>query len=298
VSLSSNNPLLTVPSSVSVAPGNTAASFTAVGGSVAANQSATLTAALNSSSQAATITLLSPSQVSVSVSPTTASQSASQTQQFTATVTGGSSNTAVSWALTPNVGSISSTGLYTAPGSITTQQTITVTAISAADATASASATITLNAPTVVSVSMTPSTAALNDSQTQQFTAIVEGTSNNAVSWSLSPIVGSISSSGLYTAPSSIGATQAITVTAVSAADPTKSATTTVTLMPIIGLTWTASLSTGVSGYNVYRSNVSREPYAKIGSEQESEEPFSYAAFRRTRNSVLTAASRCAFNSR
>ena len=111
---------------------------------------------------------------------------------------------------------------------------------------------------------MTPGTAALNDSQTQQFTAVVAGASNTAVTWSLSPIVGTISSSGLYTAPSTIGATQTITVTAVSAADPTKSAMASITLKPLVAVTWAASVSTGVSGYNVYRSNVSGGPYAKI----------------------------------
>ena len=81
--------------------------------------------------------------VSVSVSPANATLSASQSQQFTATVTG-SSNTAVTWSLSPAVGTISSSGLYTAPGVIASAQTVTVTATSVADATKSASATVSL----------------------------------------------------------------------------------------------------------------------------------------------------------
>ncbi len=77
------------------------------------------------------------------MSPASATLSASQSQQFTATVTG-SSNTAVTWSLSPAVGTISASGLYTAPGVIASAQTVTVTATSVADATKSASATVNL----------------------------------------------------------------------------------------------------------------------------------------------------------
>jgi hypothetical protein len=79
----------------------------------------------------------------VVVSPSSSSLSGSQTQQFTATVSG-TTNTAVTWSISPQVGGISSTGLYTAPATISTPQTITVTATSVADLTKSSSATITL----------------------------------------------------------------------------------------------------------------------------------------------------------
>ena len=48
-----------------------------------------------------------------------------------------------------------------------------------------------------VSVSLTPSKASLLTSQTQQFTAAVKKTTNTAVTWSVSPAVGTISSGGL-----------------------------------------------------------------------------------------------------
>ena len=90
------------------------------------------------------ITLLCP--VSVTLTPATVSLSASQSQQLTASVTGGSGNTSVNWTLSPNVGTISN-GLYTAPASITSQQTVTVTATSVVDPLNLASAVITLLAP-------------------------------------------------------------------------------------------------------------------------------------------------------
>jgi hypothetical protein len=60
---------------------------------------------------------------------------------------------------------------------------------------------------------------------------LVANTSNTAVTWSASPAgVGSVTSAGLYSAPSIITAQQTVLVTATSVADPTKSASTTITL--------------------------------------------------------------------
>ena len=156
------------------------------------------------------------SAVSVVVSPANVSLSAGQAQQLTATVTGGSGNTGVTWTLTPNVGSISN-GLYTAPATVSSQQTVTATATSVADSTKSASAVITLLPP--VNVTVTPATVSLSAGQTQQLTATVTGGSGNTgVTWTLTPNVGSISN-GLYTAPATISSQQTVTVTATSVAD-------------------------------------------------------------------------------
>lgn len=84
-----------------------------------------------------------------------------------------------------------------------------------------------------ITVSVSPSTASLFAGQAQQFTATVENTGNTGVTWTISPSsAGSISSSGLYTAPSSITAQQTVTVTAISQADDTKTGTATITLLP------------------------------------------------------------------
>jgi hypothetical protein len=83
-----------------------------------------------------------------------------------------------------------------------------------------------------IGVSVSPlGPVTLNQSQTQQFNATVTGTSNTAVTWSINPVVGTVSSSGLYTAPSSIASAQTVTVKATSAADGSKSASSTVNLM-------------------------------------------------------------------
>jgi RHS repeat-associated protein len=84
-----------------------------------------------------------------------------------------------------------------------------------------------------VTVSVTPASATLYGGQTQQFTATVNNTSNTAVIWTISPAgTGTISTSGLYTAPATISTQQTVTVTATSQASTTASASSTVTLMP------------------------------------------------------------------
>ena len=112
----------------------------------------------------------------VSVSPPVIALIQSQTQQFTASVTG-SANTGVTWSLSPAIGSITAAGLYTAPASIASSQTVTVKATSVADPTKSATATVTLNPP--VSVTMSPASVNLTQSQTQQFSATVTNTGNS-----------------------------------------------------------------------------------------------------------------------
>jgi fibronectin type 3 domain-containing protein len=79
--------------------------------------------------------------------------------------------------------------------------------------------------PTVTSVTITPTSASLTTSGTLQFAATVQGTSNTAVTWKAS--LGSVSSSGMYTAPSTAGTA---TLTAASNADSTKSASATITI--------------------------------------------------------------------
>jgi hypothetical protein len=82
--------------------------------------------------------------VSVTVTPPSATLFGGQTQQFTATVSN-TSNTSAIWTISPaGFGTVDQTGLYTAPASISAQQTVTVTSTSLADTTKSASATVTL----------------------------------------------------------------------------------------------------------------------------------------------------------
>jgi hypothetical protein len=94
-----------------------------------------------------------------------------------------------------------------------------------------------------VSVSITPSSITLGTLATQAFTATVSGSSNTGVTWQVNGVSGGSSTTGListtvlgtsneaiYLAPSAVPSSTSVSVTAVSQADSTKSATATVTI--------------------------------------------------------------------
>ncbi len=116
------------------------------------------------------------------------------------------------------------------------------------------------NAPSVV-VTITPTTATVASGASAQFTALVTNTSNIAVTWFASS--GTVSSAGLYTAPT-VSVTTTTTVTATSVADPTKSATATVTVTPPpVSITTTSlpSATAGASYSNTLSATGGKTPY-------------------------------------
>jgi len=168
--------------------------------------------------------------VTPSLNPLAVTLYESQSQQFNVLQTGLCSAGDAVWSLSAgSPGTLAVTGLYTAPATINTKQTVTVTATTLGASSTQLSATITLMPP--VAVTVTPGMAALPTGGTQQFTATVANTTNTAVTWTLEPSgVGSISSTGLYTAPATLNGQQTVSVIATSVADPTQSASATVTL--------------------------------------------------------------------
>ena len=178
------------------------------------------TGSQSSTSSSSTIT-----SVAVTCDPSTVAITA--TSQCTATVQGtGSYSTTVKWSTTG--GTISSSGLLTAPASA---GNLTVTATSTEDKTKSGASSVavqsTTSPPTITSVSVacTPSTVAPN--ATSQCTATVQGTGSysSAVTWSSS--LGAVSATGLLAAPAAVGS---VTVAAKSVQDPTQSGEATVTV--------------------------------------------------------------------
>jgi hypothetical protein len=124
--------------------------------------------------------------------------------------------------------------VYSAPLTLSSSETVRAIAVTDDVSSATSSATFTVNAVVnaVVNVSLTPLQATLSPSQSQQFTANVTGTSNTSVIWKVNPPVGTISATGLYTAPGSIVSLQNVIVTATSNADPTKAASANVSITP------------------------------------------------------------------
>jgi hypothetical protein len=223
----------------------------------------TATSAANGGSQATaeltiTVTALP---ITIAINPTSAAVIAAQSSpvQFTATVSG-PSNKAVIWSVSGKgcnggpCGTISTNGLYTPPASpiANAPQTDTVTVTSAADATQTISAAVTINNPiqvTITSPAPPQFSIEATTASTQQITAQVTGTTDTAVVWSLTGTgcnggpCGTLSASGLYTAPSSLTASATDTITAAAHADQTRTATIKAVVFPITPVTPPASIS-------------------------------------------------------
>jgi hypothetical protein len=99
--------------------------------------------------------------VTLTVSPTTANVRAGATQSFSAQIFG-TTNTSVTWQVNgvtggnAAAGTISSSGMYTAPNTLPSPNTITVRAVSSADASATGSSGVTLENPAPVLASIAP----------------------------------------------------------------------------------------------------------------------------------------------
>jgi hypothetical protein len=167
---------------------------------------------------------ISVASVSVSISPTSASVLSGGTQQFTAEVSN-TNNTAVTWSAT--AGSISASGLYTAPA-VTTNISATVTATSVSDPSKSASAIVSIMGTPDFSVSASPltpgavsaggwSTATVNVTTAGGFSSAV------ALSCSVQPVPSSAPKCSIR--PSSTTPGNAATLT-VSTTGPTAGALT------------------------------------------------------------------------
>jgi hypothetical protein len=195
------------------------------------------------------------SAISVDVTPGSASVILGATQQFSATVIG-NSNPAVTWSVdgtrggTAAAGTITSAGLYTAPAILPAVPQVSVLAISVGNPAASDGATVNITSD--VGVTIAPVSATVTAGASLDFTATVtsQGHPNASVVWSVNGVpggnsqVGTITSSGAasasYLAPDPPPIPAAVSVTATSVADPSRSA---VANLDIIGCNQSGSIS-------------------------------------------------------
>ena len=201
------------------------------------------------------VSLTTQPPISINLSlPANTSLLPGQTAQFSASVSN-AANTSVFWEVNnivhgnAQVGTITDSGLYTAPSTFSgaairpatnaaiPSTTVTITAAAAANTSESANATVTLlPAPTV---SVSPSSASVYVGASQPFTAAVTNSSNTAVTWQVNGVTGgnsttgTISTAGVYTAPASVPNPSTVTVTAVSAVYSGSTGSATVTIQPL-----------------------------------------------------------------
>lgn len=223
------------------------------------------------------------SMISVSIAPLAATVAIAQSQKFTATVT--ESMKGATWTLTqggaacsPGCGTIApastasgAPATYMAPATMPASGTVTVTATSVENTAKSASATVTLTAQAAGPVAVMPSAATVEVFTTTQFSATINGQATTAVTWQVnglsggSTTTGTISSTGLYSAPHSLsnsiipasGAPVTVQIDAVSTANTSNAGTATVTLNVPNQSTEPKPIGLGTSGSNVNDSNTS-----------------------------------------
>ncbi|MGH9756344.1 MAG: hypothetical protein ACRD4M_01290, partial [Candidatus Acidiferrales bacterium] len=212
-------------------------------------------------SKSATATVTVTCAATNSISPSSANVSLGGTQIFTASfclpagtsiawdvngIAGG--NLSLGTIIAAGGNSPGSAATYTAPANLPPSNPVTIHA-TGGGFTASAAVTLTSN----ISVSITPSSASVNVGQRKSFLASVSNSSNTGVSWKVNGIAngnasvgevclsgsnpcatptGPVSGSVDYIAPSSLPATNPVTLTASSAPDASKSAIATVTIAP------------------------------------------------------------------
>jgi uncharacterized protein (DUF1800 family) len=148
-------------------------------------------------------------------------------------------------ATTSQVGSVSITVQNPAPGAVS-----------------SAPYTVQVTAPNPnISVTVTPATAMVGAGNLAQFIATVTNTTDLSVGWAVNSItggnntVGFIDSNGIYTGPDTIPASNTVTITATSLANPAKSGSAVVTLqnpIPVLTSITPAQLGTGPFQITLY----------------------------------------------
>lgn len=214
--------------------------------------------------------------ITVSVLPLTASVAVGQTQTLTATVT--ESVKGVTWTITqsgtacsPGCGTIAPTSTasgtpttYTAPATAPTNAMVTITATSVENTSKSDSATVTVTSAASGPVTVSPLAVTVEVFTTQQFTATINGQTSTAVTWQVNgvtggnTITGTISTSGLYSAPHSIsnsiiqpnGAPVTVQIRAVSTANASNFGSATITLQVPNQQAESMPIELGTSGSN------------------------------------------------
>ena len=197
--------------------------------------------------------------VAVNVTETSTTVPVNGTDFFSASVIN-SSNQTVTWAVMGGAanGTIDSTGTFHAPASVPANPQVTITATPAAAPAIMGQASVTIT----ISLSVSPQAAFVQTLATKPFSASVQGSSNQVVTWQVNGVtggniaVGTISSSGLFQAPESVpsntsGQTVTVTVSAISQANMSVSGSAIVTVTSPNQLKENTPVKLGSSGGNV-----------------------------------------------
>lgn len=257
ITLATSNKAVAVPATISVPANASSMWFNASVSSVAATQSAIVTASANSTSSTAYLQLNANASTLSLGATSLAFGSVQVNTPLSKTITLTSSGTA---ALTISGATVTGTGFSlgaaTLPATLSPGQSLTLsvqfdpttaaastgTLAIASNSTTGATTNVSLTGTGTavpVSVSITPGTASVAAGATQQFTASVANSTNSSVIWTVAGSgcsgagCGAVSANGVYTAPTTLPSPATVTVKATSSADTTKSASGVVTITSV-----------------------------------------------------------------
>lgn len=158
-----------------------------------------------------------PPPVTITVSPASAQPFTGDQVHFTANVQNAASPV-VTWQVNtilngnPTIGTIDSSGVYTAPSSVPTPPTVTIAAVLQSDSSKAGYANVNIMSPSSIqSLTVSPHLSSVTTSQPLQLQVTTAGVTNNLVSWAVdgflngNPTRGTITPDGLYTPPNSAG---------------------------------------------------------------------------------------------
>jgi len=179
-------------------------------------------------------------QITIAIAPNSGTVLLGNTLSFSATVAN-ASDTSVFWSVnsisggSPQLGTISPDGLFTAPADLPAGGKVQVTATSHADSSKSSTVGVTVSSDIAVSLSPVSSSVELGALQSFRASITSVGKPDPTIRWSLSGPAcpnncGAVDANGNYTAPAILPSASAVTLTAVSVADPSRQTSTTITI--------------------------------------------------------------------
>ena len=177
----------------------------------------------------------------VTLSPTTASVTVGLQLQLTAQVVSPTSTT-LTWSVNnivggnSTLGTITTSGLYTAPAAVPNPAAVTIKATSSAETYPYGSALVTVMSAPGGAFSLAPTDSTTPAGSTVPFSASLDGSVVAGATWSVNGVaggnstVGTITSAGVYTAPTSAPSPATVVLTAANPADNSETSSTTVTV--------------------------------------------------------------------
>jgi hypothetical protein len=213
---------------------NTAGSYSAPDDLPSSASVAVTATSVGDPSKSGTATAAIISNVSINIVSKPMTIALGHTFQFNAEIAGTNDKKTIWDLLGP--GTISANGIFTAPDDMPASAVTTVTATAAADRSHHVSAQLQIGSGVMIAVA--PAQVTVLAGGSTAINAVVAGSNDTRIKWSVNGIPGgdskngTVDVNGIYGAPVDAIAGQKVLVTATAAADASRSASSTVTIVP------------------------------------------------------------------